>query len=100
MSKRSCVVITARPSYARIKTALTAIEEHPDLELQLVVGASALLDRYEMLATAIAGSYMNIPVAHVQGGEVTGSIDEKVRHAVTKLALRHLGESTPTQEMA
>ncbi len=150
MSKRICVVITARPSYARIKTALAAIKEHPDLELQLVVGASALLDRYgtvidviradgfepdaavymvlegenlvtsakstgvgimelatifdnlkpdavltvadryETLATAIAGSYMNIPVVHVQGGEVTGSIDEKVRHAVTKLADLHL----------
>jgi UDP-hydrolysing UDP-N-acetyl-D-glucosamine 2-epimerase len=47
-------------------------------------------DRYETLATAVAGSYMNIPVAHVQGGEVTGSIDEKVRHAVTKLSNIHL----------
>ena len=34
-------------------------------------------------------AYMNIPLAHVQGGEVTGSIDEKVRHAVTKLADVH-----------
>ena len=32
-------------------------------------------DRYETIATAVAGSYMNIPVAHVQGGEVTGTID-------------------------
>ena len=146
MSKRKiCVVVTARPSYSRIRTALQAIQEHPDLELQLVVAASALLerygnaiqaiehdgfpiaarvymvlegenlvtsakstglglvelatvfdnlkpdavvtvaDRYETLATAVAASYMNIPVVHVQGGEVTGSIDEKVRHAVTKL---------------
>jgi len=46
-------------------------------------------DRYETLATAVAASYLNIPVAHVQGGEVTGSIDEKVRHAVTKLANLH-----------
>ncbi|MGZ4356557.1 MAG: UDP-N-acetylglucosamine 2-epimerase, partial [Gaiellaceae bacterium] len=46
MKRRVCVVITARPSYARIKSALTAIQEHPDLELQLVVGASALLERY------------------------------------------------------
>src|SRR5688500_20391061 len=47
MSKRRvCVVVTARPSYARIKTALRAIQEHPDLELQLIVAASALLDRY------------------------------------------------------
>jgi UDP-hydrolysing UDP-N-acetyl-D-glucosamine 2-epimerase len=47
-------------------------------------------DRYETLATAVAASYMNIPVIHVQGGEVTGSIDEKVRHAVTKLSNLHL----------
>ena len=47
MTKRKiCVVVTARPSYSRIKTALHAVAEHPDLELQLVVAASALLDRY------------------------------------------------------
>ena len=150
MNKRKvCVVVTARPSYSRIKTALQAIEKHPNLELQLVVAASALLerygsainfikedgfriaaqvymvlegenpatmakttglglmelstcfdnlkpdvvvtvaDRYETLATAVAAAYMNIPVAHVQGGEVTGSIDEKVRHTVTKLSDLH-----------
>jgi UDP-hydrolysing UDP-N-acetyl-D-glucosamine 2-epimerase len=150
MSKRKiCVVITARPSYSRIKTALQAIKDHPGLELQLVVSASALLDRYgssvnyieedgfeitakvfnviegenltvaakttgigiielstifynikpdivvtiadrfETMATAIASSYMNIPLAHVQGGEVTGNIDEKVRHSITKLADYH-----------
>lgn len=44
--RRVCVVVTARPSYSRIKTALAAIDRHPDLELCLVVGASALLDRY------------------------------------------------------
>ena len=44
--RKVCVVVTARPSYSRIKTALRAISNHPDLELQLVVGASALLDRY------------------------------------------------------
>lgn len=150
MSKRKiCVVVTARPSYSRIKTALQAIKEHPRLELQLVVAASALLDRYgsavnyilkdgfeisakvfnvlegenlaaaakttgigilelssvfenlkpdivvtvadrfETMATAIAASYMNIPLAHIQGGEVTGNIDEKVRHAITKLSDYH-----------
>jgi UDP-hydrolysing UDP-N-acetyl-D-glucosamine 2-epimerase len=147
--RKICVVITARPSYSRIKTVLEAVRSHPELELQLVVGASALLerygpvikviqadgfepdavvymvvdgenlvttakstglgvvelatifdnlkpdlvvsvaDRYETIATAIAASYLNIPIAHVQGGEVTGSIDEKVRHAVTKLANLH-----------
>src|SRR5215212_5697907 len=149
-TRKICVVVTARPSYSRIRTALDAIQRHPDLELQLVVAASALLDRYgnavqaieqdgfpisarvymivegenlitsakstgmglvelatvfdalapdavvtiadryETLATAVAASYMNIPVVHVQGGEVTGSIDEKVRHAVTKLSNLHL----------
>jgi UDP-hydrolysing UDP-N-acetyl-D-glucosamine 2-epimerase len=148
--RRICVVITARPSYSRIKTVLRAIQDHPDLELQLVVTGSALLDkygsvidvitadgfkacahvhilvegeslltsakstglgimelattfhnlkpdavlsiadRYETIATAIAGAYQNIPVVHLQGGEVTGSIDEKVRHAVTKLSDLHL----------
>jgi GDP/UDP-N,N'-diacetylbacillosamine 2-epimerase (hydrolysing) len=149
MPRKVCVVVTARPSYSRIKTALKAIQAHPDLELQLVVAGSALLDRYgtvvryieedgfkiaarvymvlegenptamakttglgllelatvfdnlkpdvivtvadryETIATAVAAAYMNIPVAHVQGGEVTGSIDEKVRHAVTKLSDLH-----------
>jgi len=147
--RKICVVVTARPSYARIKTVLEEIKNHPGLELQLVVAASALLerygevvdiirrdgfepdavvymvlegenlvttakstglgiielatifdnlqpdvvitiaDRYETIATAIAASYLNIPVAHAQGGEVTGSIDEKVRHAVTKLSNLH-----------
>jgi UDP-hydrolysing UDP-N-acetyl-D-glucosamine 2-epimerase len=158
MSRKVCVVITARPSYSRIKTALAAIAAHPDLELQLVVAASALLDRYgksvsiieqdgfridarvymvlegenltsmakttglglmelatafdnlrpdvvvtvadryETLATAVAAAYMNIPVAHVQGGEITGSIDEKVRHAVTKLSDLHLVAGTKAAE--
>lgn len=150
MKRKVCVVVTARPSYSRIKTAICAVSRHPDLELQLVVAASALLDRYgravqimeddglpinarvysvlegehptamakttglgllematvfdnlrpdvvvtvadryETMSTAVAAAYMNIPIAHVQGGEITGSIDEKVRHAVTKLADLHL----------
>ena len=143
-------MVTARPSYARVKTVLQAIEAHPDLRLQLVITGSALLDkygkvvdiieadgfeiirrvftlvegetlltsakttgmaiielstvlndlnpdvvvtiadRYETIATAIAASYMHIPLAHIQGGEITGSIDEKVRHSITKLSDLHL----------
>lgn len=159
MKKRTvCVVITARPSYSRIKTALKAIDAHPALELRLVVAASALLDRYgnavkvieadgfkitervfmvlegesptsmakttglgvlelatvfdnlkpdivitvadryETLATAVAASYMNVTLAHVQGGEVSGSIDEKVRHAVTKLSDLHFVSTTKAGE--
>ncbi|CAM4153946.1 UDP-N-acetylglucosamine 2-epimerase [Gillisia hiemivivida] len=159
MPKRKiCVVVTARPSYSRIKSALTAIQNHPDLELQLVIAGSALLDRYgnavdfiekdgfpiaakvfmvlegenpttmakttglgvmeltnvfynlkpdavitiadrfETIATSIAAAYQNIPLVHIQGGEVTGSIDEKVRHANTKLADLHLVSSDDARE--
>lgn len=159
MSKRKiAVVITARPSYSRVKTVLTSIQDHPDLELLLVVAASALLERYgsvvsyienegfniaakvynvlegenltasakttgigilelstvfdnlkpdivvtvadrfETMATAIAASYMNIPLAHIQGGEVTGNIDEKVRHAITKLSDYHFVASETAKE--
>ena len=48
-----------------------------------------IADRFETMATAICASYMNIPLAHIQGGEVTGNIDEKVRHSITKLADYH-----------
>jgi UDP-hydrolysing UDP-N-acetyl-D-glucosamine 2-epimerase len=53
-------------------------------DLLLVIG-----DRYEALAAAIAAGYMNIPIAHIQGGEVSGSIDEPARHAITKFAQFH-----------
>jgi UDP-hydrolysing UDP-N-acetyl-D-glucosamine 2-epimerase len=148
--RKICVVITARPSYSRIRSALEALRDREDIELQVVAAASALLDRYgsvvdeierdgfeiasrvymvlegeqpstmakttgigmielataldnlqpdfvvtiadrhETLATAVAAAYMNIPLVHIQGGEITGSIDEKVRHAITKLADYHL----------
>jgi UDP-hydrolysing UDP-N-acetyl-D-glucosamine 2-epimerase len=58
----------------------------------------AVADRFETIATAIAASYMNIPVAHTQGGEVTGSIDENVRHAVTKLAHIHFPATERARE--
>jgi GDP/UDP-N,N'-diacetylbacillosamine 2-epimerase (hydrolysing) len=156
MKRKVCVVVASRANYGRIKAVMQAIGRHPDLELQLIVGASALLerygraidviradgfepdatvylvlegetpatmakstglgimelatafdhlrpdivltvaDRYETMATAVASSYMNIPLAHTQGGEVTGSIDESVRHAITKLAHIHF----PTTELS
>ena len=49
----------------------------------------SIADRFETICAAIAASYLNIPVAHIQGGEITGSIDEKVRHAVTKFSSLH-----------
>jgi len=154
MSRKVCVVVFSRANYGRIKSFLKAAKSHPNLDLQLIIGASALLyrygevikimradgfepncvvhaivegetpttmakstglaivelathfenlkpdlvltvaDRFETISTAIAASYMNIPVAHTQGGEVTGSIDDNVRHAITKLSHIHLTATT------
>jgi UDP-hydrolysing UDP-N-acetyl-D-glucosamine 2-epimerase len=147
--RKVCVVIGSRANYSSIKSAMREIKARPDLQLQLIVGASAVLDRFgsvidvierdgfevharvniiiegetpvtmakstglgllelptlfqmlkpdvvvsvgdrfETMATAVAAAYMNIPVAHTMGGEVTGTIDESIRHAVTKLAHVH-----------
>ncbi len=46
-------------------------------------------DRFEMLPVAAAAAYLNILVVHLEGGDRTGSIDESVRHAITKLAHLH-----------
>jgi UDP-hydrolysing UDP-N-acetyl-D-glucosamine 2-epimerase len=151
--RKVCVVVGSRANYSSIKSAMRAVEAHPELRLQLVVGASALLDRYgsvselierdgfeadervfmliegetpstmakstglgllelptaferlepdvvitvgdrfETMATALAATYMNIPLAHTMGGEVSGNIDESIRHAVTKFAHVHFPAS-------
>src|SRR6266849_4017854 len=137
---------------------MRAIAAHPALELQLVVGASAILDRYgsvvdlieqdgfkaaakvymliegetpatmakstglglvelptifellqpdivltvgdrfETMATTLAAAYMNIPLAHTMGGEVSGTIDESIRHAVTKFAHIHFPACTEARD--
>jgi len=46
-------------------------------------------DRVEALAAAIVGALNNVPVAHVEGGELSGTIDESLRHAISKLSLLH-----------
>jgi UDP-hydrolysing UDP-N-acetyl-D-glucosamine 2-epimerase len=151
--KSICVVVGSRANYSSIKSALRAIDNHPNLELKLIVGASALLDRYgsvvnlierdgfsidsrlymlvegetpttmakstglglielssildrmrpdfvitigdrfETIATTLAAAYMNIPIAHSMGGEVSGTIDESIRHATTKFAHVHFPAS-------
>ncbi len=156
--KSVCVVVGSRANYSSIKSAMSAVSAHPELELQLVIGASALLDRYgtvadlieqdgfeadekvfmliegetpgtmakstglgllelptafdrlrpdvvvtvgdrfETIATALAASYMNIPLAHTMGGEVSGNIDESIRHAVTKFANVHFPASEDAAE--
>ncbi len=58
--------------------------EHLQPDVVIVIA-----DRFECLSIAMAATYMNIPIAHVEGGEVSGSIDESIRHAITKLAHLH-----------
>jgi UDP-hydrolysing UDP-N-acetyl-D-glucosamine 2-epimerase len=53
-------------------------------DLVLIIG-----DRYEALSASIAAAFMNLCVVHIQGGEVSGSIDESTRHAMTKFAQFH-----------
>lgn len=54
-------------------------------DILLVLG-----DREEAMTTALVGAYMNIPVAHIAGGDrVIGNVDDQIRHAVTKLAHLH-----------
>src|SRR5438094_8657413 len=53
-------------------------------DVVLVIG-----DRYEALSAALAAAYMNVPILHMQGGEISGSIDESARHCITKLAHFH-----------
>lgn len=51
-------------------------------------------DRFEVLAASIAANYLNIPIAHIEGGDLSGTIDESVRHAITKLAHIHITTNT------
>lgn len=55
-------------------------------------------DRGEMLAGAIVGAYLTIPVAHLHGGEITSTVDEFSRHAITKLAHIHLPATEKSAE--
>ena len=55
-------------------------------------------DRYETMATTIAATYMNIPLVHTMGGEVTGTIDESIRHATTKFAHLHFAATEESRQ--
>ncbi len=85
------VVMAKSTGLAIIEIASTLVKLKPDIVITIA-------DRYETLATSIAASYQNIPLAHVQGGEVTGNIDEKVRHANTKLADIHFVATEEAKE--
>lgn len=156
--KKICVFVGSRANYSSIKSVMQAVHKHPDLELQVITGASAVLDRFgkvedilakdgfsanyrfysivegenpvtmakstglglidasmildnlkpdfvvvvgdrfEMMSVTIAAAYMNILVAHTMGGEVTGTIDESIRHAITKFAQVHFAANEDARQ--
>ncbi len=84
-------VIEGGNHVAMAKTAcLTALEFTNNLYTSAPDVVVICGDRFEQLAIAMAAAYLNITIAHIEGGDVTGSIDESVRHAITKLAHLHL----------
>ena len=156
--RKICAVVSSRANYSSIKSVLRSVSQNKNLILQIVVGASALIDRFgsavdlikkdgfkinnrvhiliegetvetmakstgmgllefptvfrhlkpdivlivgdrfENMAASIAASYMNIPIAHTMGGEVSGTIDESIRHAITKFSHIHFPASKSAKE--
>src|SRR4051812_37484174 len=91
-------VIEGGNHVAMAKTAcLTALEftngfHAADPDIVVICG-----DRFEQLAIAMAAAYLNKTIAHIEGGDVSGSIDESVRHAITKLAHLHFVTNADAQ---
>ncbi|MFT7005497.1 MAG: UDP-hydrolyzing UDP-N-acetyl-D-glucosamine 2-epimerase [Sulfurimonas sp.] len=156
--KKICVFVGSRANYSSIKSVMRAVKDHSKLELQVVLGASAVLDRFgkvedlirkdgfepnftfhniiegetpttmakstglglmdasmifnnlkpdmlvvvgdrfEMMSVTLAAAYMNIRIVHTMGGEVTGTIDESIRHAITKFAHIHFPANEDSRE--
>ena len=147
--KTICIVILNRANFARIKSVIIKLNNQKDINLEVIIGGSAIIekygnveneikslgikpyikllcvvdgtnlesmiktvgvllleissvfsklkpdavltiaDRHETIATAIAARYMNITLIHTQGGEVTGSVDNSVRNAISMMANYH-----------
>lgn len=147
--RKICVFIGSRANYSSIKSVMLHLKNNPKIDLQVVLGSSAVLDRFgkvedlieedgfkinskfynniegenpttmskstglgiiemtmvidnlnpdivivvgdrfEMMSIAIATVYTNKILVHTMGGEVTGTIDESIRHAITKFAHIH-----------
>ena len=72
---------------------LTRALEQARPDLVMVIG-----DRGEMLAGAIAALHLGIPIVHLHGGERSGTVDEPVRHAITKLSHWHFVATEESRE--
>jgi len=114
--KRICVPLTARPHFARLKLFIEELKKYFEVDIFQPIKSgkgmsiSAILmsvefnnflsnknydaviirgDRYEMLGLAMCSLYNNIKIIHIEGGDLSGVIDNKIRHAITQLADYH-----------
>jgi len=147
--KKIAVYVGSRANYSSARSIMRAINDHPELELTLVLAGAAVLprfgdlrkliqeegfipdivsntivegeipaamsksiglgmidysmalekltpdcvvaigDRFDVLPWVLSAAMMNVPVAHTMGGERSGTIDESIRHAITKFANIH-----------
>lgn len=158
MKRKIAIVLTGRCNYGRLKPTMKTIQEHPELELQLICTGTMVLerfdraadlckedgfkidaeifvelegsvptsmaksvglviielancfnylkpdfllvigDRYETIGASITACYMGICIAHIQGGEASGALDESARHAITKMAHYHFPSTDRANE--
>jgi GDP/UDP-N,N'-diacetylbacillosamine 2-epimerase (hydrolysing) len=69
---------------AAVATGFAALLQHQRPDICLLLG-----DRWEMLAAAMCATLAGVPIVHVCGGERSGSVDDALRHAISKLAHVH-----------
>ena len=100
INKRIYTVIAGDKPVTMAKTTAIEISELANVFENLKPDyVLAIADRFETLAVAVSASYMNIPLIHLQGGEITGSIDESVRHAISKFANIHFPERANSKKI-
>ena len=90
VSRKLNFVVEGETPLSMVKTSGLALLEFgnvfAELRPDLVV---VIADRFECLPISIAATYQNIKLVHIEGGEISGSIDESIRHAITKMSHVH-----------
>src|SRR4030042_1093374 len=86
--RKIAVVTGTRADYSYLKPLMSAV--HRDCDLKLI----PIITGMHLFSAALAALYLNITIAHINGGDVTGTtIDESIRHAITKIAHIHFAHT-------
>lgn len=96
--KITCLIDSSEPEAQAITAGVSTIQLAGTLKKIKPDAVVLVADRYETLSISIAASYQNIPVIHLQGGEISGNIDDKVRNANTALADYHFVATEQSKE--